>query len=43
MEQYGLMNKMISYVKDEGANLNVLTIVLKSIVNCEAIDVTKSL
>ncbi len=43
LEQYGLMNKMISYVKDEGANLNVLTIVLKSIVNCEAIDVTKSL
>jgi hypothetical protein len=32
-----------SYVEDEGANLNVLTTVLKSIVNCEALDVTKSL
>jgi hypothetical protein len=36
------MEKMISYVKDEGADLNVLTTVLKSIVNCEALDVIKS-
>jgi hypothetical protein len=37
------MKKKISYIKDEGANLIVLTTVLKSIVNCEALDVTKSL
>jgi hypothetical protein len=37
------MKKKISYIKDEGANLNVLITVLKSIVNCEALDVTKSL
>lgn len=43
LEQHGLMKKMIFYVKDEGANLNVLTIILKSIVNCEALDVTESL
>jgi hypothetical protein len=36
------MKKMISYVKNEGANLNVLTTVLKTIVNCEALDVIKS-
>jgi hypothetical protein len=36
------MKKMISYVKDEGANLNVLTNVLKTIVNYEALDVIKS-
>lgn len=42
LEQYGLMKKMIFYVKDEGVNLNVLTTILKSIVNCEALDVIKS-
>jgi hypothetical protein len=37
------MKNMISYVIDEGVNLNVLTIILKLIVNCEAVDVIESL
>lgn len=37
------MKKKISYIKDEGANLNVLITVLKSIVNCEAYVSIKSI
>jgi hypothetical protein len=33
--QFGLRNKIIAYVKDEGSNLNIMIIVLKSIVKCE--------
>jgi hypothetical protein len=32
--QYELLNKVIAYVKDEGANLNTLTTKLTSIVSC---------
>jgi hypothetical protein len=35
-EQYGL-KKIIAYVKDEGSNLNIVTITLKSIVKCEVL------
>jgi len=36
LEQYDLTKKIITYVKDEGANLNTMTIALKLVVNCEA-------
>jgi len=29
LDQYGLRNKIIAYVKDEGSNLNTMTIVMK--------------
>jgi hypothetical protein len=35
-KQYGSTKKIIIYVKDEGANLNTVTITLKLIVSCEA-------
>jgi hypothetical protein len=35
--QYGLRNKIIAYFKDEGSNLNTMTIVLKIVVNCEVL------
>jgi hypothetical protein len=37
--QYGLRNKIIAYVKDEGSNLNTVTITLKSIVKCEVVGI----
>ncbi len=38
LDIYGLKNKIITYVKDEGSTLNTLTITLKFIVKCEALD-----
>jgi hypothetical protein len=35
---YGLKNKIITYVKDEGSTLNTLTITFKFIVKCEALN-----
>jgi hypothetical protein len=32
---YGLGNKIIIYVKDEGSNLNILTSPLKFVVKCD--------
>jgi len=43
LDAYGLKNKIITYVKDEGSNLNALTNVLKSVVKCEALGLKKSL
>jgi hypothetical protein len=37
LNAYGLKNKIIAYVKDEGSNLNTLTNALKSIVKCETL------
>jgi len=37
LDQYGLKNKMIAYVKDEGSNLNTMTIVLKYVVNVKSL------
>ncbi len=34
-DQYGLRNKIIAYVKDEGSNVNTMTIVLKFVVKGE--------
>ncbi len=36
LDEYGLRKKL-TYVKDEGSNFNVRTIVLKSIVVCECL------
>jgi len=33
LDAYGLKNKIIAYVKDEGSNLNTWTNVLKCVVN----------
>ncbi len=35
LEKYGLRKKIIVYVKNEGSNLNAMTIELKAIVNYE--------
>jgi hypothetical protein len=38
LDAYGLKNKIITYVKDEGSNLNTLTHALKYVVKCETLD-----
>ncbi len=35
LDQYGLRNKIITYVKDEGSNLNTMTIGLNFVIKCE--------
>jgi hypothetical protein len=35
LDQYDLRKKIIAYVKDEGANLNAMTTILKFVVNYE--------
>ncbi len=35
LDNYALRRKIIIYVKDEGSNLNTMTIALKSIINCD--------
>jgi hypothetical protein len=43
LDAYGLKNKIITYLKDEGSNLNTLTIcALKPIVKCETLGLEKS-
>ncbi len=42
LDQYDLRKKIIAYVKDEGANLNAMTIILKSMVDCEVIGMEES-
>jgi hypothetical protein len=42
LDSYGLSKKIIAYVKDEGKNLNYMTIDLKSIVNCEILSLEES-
>jgi len=41
-DQYGLRNKIIAYVKNEGSNLNVMTIVLIFVVKCEVLNLDES-
>jgi hypothetical protein len=41
-DQYRLRNKTIAYVKDEGSNLNIMTITFKFVVKCEVLDLNKS-
>jgi hypothetical protein len=42
LNAYGLRNKIIAYVKDEGSNLNTLTIALKSVIKCETLGLEES-
>ncbi len=42
LDRYGLRNKIIVYVKDEGSNLKIMTIVLKFVVKCEVLGLDKS-
>ncbi len=42
LDKYGLRKKVIVYIKDEGSNINAMTSVLKSIVNCESFGLEQS-
>jgi hypothetical protein len=42
LDQYDLGENIIACVKDEGANLNVITIALKFVVNCEVLGMEES-
>jgi hypothetical protein len=42
LDAYGLRNKIITCVKDEGSNLNTLTNALKFVVKCEALGLEES-
>ncbi len=42
LDKYGLRKKIIVYVKNEGTNLNVVTIALKAIVNYKSFGLEKS-
>jgi hypothetical protein len=42
LDVYGLRNKIIAYVKDEGSNLNTLTSALKFVVRCETLGLEES-
>ncbi len=42
MDSYALRRKIITYVKDEGLNLNTMTTTLKSIVNCDMLGLEES-
>jgi hypothetical protein len=41
-DQYGLKRKIVVYVKNEGLNLNIMTITLKSFVKCENLGLNQS-
>ncbi len=42
IDQYGLRNKITAYVKDEGSNLNIMTIAIKFVVKCEVLGLDES-
>ncbi len=42
LDSYNLRKKIIIYVKDEGVNLNAITMVLKTIINCDILGVEES-
>jgi hypothetical protein len=42
LDKYGLRKKIIVYVKNEGSNLNVVTIALKVVVNYKSFGLEKS-
>ncbi len=42
LDAYSLTNKIITYVKDEGSNLNTLTNVLKYVIKCETLGLKES-
>ncbi len=37
LEKYNLREKNITYVKDEGSNLNTMTSTLKTIISCDIV------
>jgi len=42
LDAYGLRNKIIAYVKDEGSNVNTLINALKFVVKCETLGLDES-
>jgi pyruvate dehydrogenase complex dehydrogenase (E1) component len=42
LDKHGLRKKIIAYVKDEGSNFNVMTTVLKVVVNYESVGLEES-
>ncbi len=42
LDGYGLRNKIIAYVKDEGSNVNTLINALKFVVKCETLGLDES-
>jgi hypothetical protein len=42
LDSFGLLDKVIAYVKDEGSNLSTLTSALTSVVTCSPLQLTSS-
>jgi hypothetical protein len=42
LDKYGLLKKIIAYVKDGGSNINAMIIALKIVVNCEPLGLEES-
>ncbi len=42
LDKYGLKKKFITYVKDEGSNLNTMITTLKVVVNFESLGLKES-
>ncbi len=42
LDSYALRRKIITYVKDEGSNLNTMSTTLKSIVSCDILGLEES-
>ncbi len=43
MDTYEFKRKVITYVKDDGSNLNNMTIVAKSILSCDVLGLEKKI
>ncbi len=42
LDSFGLRKKIIAFVKDEGVNLNAMTLALKFVVNCDILGLEES-
>jgi hypothetical protein len=42
LDSFGFTNKIIEFVKDEGANLNVMTLALRFVVSCDILGLEES-
>jgi hypothetical protein len=42
LDSFGLRKKIIAFVKDEGVNLNAMTFIARSIVNCDILRLKES-
>ncbi len=38
---YALKRKIVAYVKDEGSNLNIMTIALRLVISCDVLGLEK--